>query len=63
MKFKKVYMLGGLNGKADPTDYVIGYVAENGAYIEIKELINSSYRWYAVNGHEYNTLKEAKAAC
>ena len=56
---KRIYLIGGTNGKADPTDYVIEY-EHNGFRIEIKELVDGSYRWYKVDGHEYNTLKEAR---
>jgi hypothetical protein len=67
MKFKRVYLIGGIAGKDDPTDYVVGYKAENGLYIEIENKNFESLRWYAVefNGvkHEYDTLAEAKAFC
>ena len=63
MKFVRVYLIGGETGKADDTDYVIGYKASNGKYIEIKELIDSSFRWYVVDGVSFSTLKQAKAAC
>ena len=63
MKFKRIYMVGGENGKADPTDYVVGYKAENGKRIEIMSLLNTPGRWYEVNGRHYFTLKDAKAAC
>ena len=63
IKFRRVYLIGGENGKADPTDYVVGYKASNGKYIEIKELINNAYRWYVVDGKSFETLKQAKSAC
>ena len=64
MKFTKDYMIGGLKGKDDSTDYIVGYKAENGMYIEIKELIDNTYRWYKVNdGKEFQYLKDAKAYC
>ena len=63
MKFTRIYLIGGTNGKANNTDYVIGYKAENGKVIIIRELINSSFRWYEVDGKSYETLKQAKAAC
>ena len=62
MKFKRIYMEGGLEGKADNTDYVIGYLAENGKIINIEELINTNYRFYVVDGISYQTLEEAKRA-
>ncbi len=61
MKFKKVYLFGGTNGKTDDTDYIIGYKAENGKYIEIVELIDGSYHWYKVDNKEFFTLKSAKS--
>ena len=44
-KFIRVYLIGGESGKADATDYVVGYKASNGKYIEVKELVNGSFRW------------------
>lgn len=63
MKFKRVYLIGGEAGKDDNTDYVVGYRAENGMYIEIKELVDNTYRWYMVGGKEFGTLKAAKEYC
>ena len=63
MKFTRVYLIGGEAGKDDDTDYVVGYRAENGMYIEIKELVDNTYRWYMVGGKEFGTLKDAKAYC
>lgn len=60
MRYTRIYMEGGENGKADPTDYVIGYRAENGKKIEVVSLINTSAKWYKVDGWSYDTLKEAK---
>ena len=60
-KFTKVYMFGGLKGKDDPTDYVIGYQCENGKYIDKVEQINSSEYYYVCDGWGFSTLKEAKA--
>ena len=63
MTFRRVYLIGGDAGKVDPTDYIVGYRASNGKYIEIKELIDNSFRWYEVDGKSYSTLVQAKAAC
>lgn len=59
-KFTRVYMSGGVNGKDDPTDYVIGYQCENGKYIDKVELINSSEYYYQCDGIGFHTLKDAK---
>lgn len=59
-KFTRVYMFGGLNGKDDPTDYVIGYQCENGKYIDKVELLNSSEYTYSCDGYSFNSLKDAK---
>lgn len=63
IKFHRVYLIGGESGKADLTDYVVGYMASNGKYIEIKETIDNSFRWYVVEGKTFETLARAKAAC
>ena len=63
IKFRRVYLIGGESGKADPTDYVVGYMESNGKYIEIKELVDNSFRWYVVDGVSFDTLKQAKSAC
>lgn len=63
MKFKRSYLIGGLNGMDDPTDYVVGYQADNGKFIDIHSLIGETYRWYSVDGKEFDTLKEAKQYC
>lgn len=65
MKYKRVYLIGGTNGKDDHTDYVIGYKAEDGSYIEKRwcGLSVNSAMWYAVDGHEFLTLREAKSYC
>lgn len=34
MKFKRRYLDGGYNGKAHEHDFVTGYLAENGMYID-----------------------------
>lgn len=61
--FHRVYLVGGESGKADQTDYVVGYKASNGKYIEIRGLVNNSLRWYVVDGVSFDTLKQAKSAC
>lgn len=61
MKYTKIYVCSGTNQKADETDYIDRYIAENGAVIKIKEVINTNYRWYSVNGKSFDTLKAAKA--
>ena len=48
MKFERIYMASGTNKKADNTDYVDYYKAENGAVIQIVETINPVYRFYKV---------------
>ena len=48
MKFERIYMGSGTNKKADSTDYVNYYKAENGMVIQIVELINSTIRFYKV---------------
>lgn len=64
MKFKKIYMFGGEYGKADPTDYVDYYEAENGMKINIHDSItNPQDRYYTVNGYIFFTLREAKEYC
>ena len=63
MAFKRDYLIGGLNGKADPTDYVVGYQADNGMYIEIRSITGETFRWYRVNGKEFEKLKDAKEYC
>lgn len=60
MKFTKVYMFGGKNGKDDPTDYLIGYESENGTYIDKRTSTFDSLVWYECEGHLFYTLKEAK---
>lgn len=62
MKYTKIYAVSGTSKKADATDYVDKYIAENGEVIEIMSLINTSYKWYKVGNKEYDTLKEAKTA-
>lgn len=59
MKYTKIYLSGG-NKKEYDTDFIIGYIAENGVTIEKKFLINSTYEWYQVGNRSFNTLKEAK---
>lgn len=63
MKFKRDYLIGGTNGKNNPSDYVVGYLADNGMYIDIVELINSTFRWYRVGNKSFELLKHAKAYC
>lgn len=60
MKYKRIYTISGTNKKADDTDYISKYIAENGKVIEIMELVNSPMRWYRVDGKEFDTLKAAK---
>ena len=68
MKFKAVYM-SGESRKADPTDYIDYYEAENGLKIEIVELINSTHRFYRVWSADGKALRssdflnEAKLYC
>ena len=57
---KRIYLIGGASGKADPTDYVIAY-EHNGKTIEIMSLCDESFRWYKVDGNEFSTLRLAKA--
>ena len=47
MKFTRVYMSGETK-KADNTDYIDYYKAENGMIIQIIEPLNMSGRWYKV---------------
>lgn len=48
MKFERIYMQSGTNKKADSTDYVDYYRAENGVVIQVVELLNSRDRLYKV---------------
>lgn len=64
MKFKRIYCFGRENGKVNESDFVVGYIADNGKTIDVKFLFgNESFRNYEVDGKFYSTLKEAKAAC
>ena len=64
MTFKRKYLIGGLNGKASSEDFVVGYQADNGKYIDIRFLFgNESFREYVVDGKTFSTLAEAKAYC
>ena len=56
MKFERIYMGSGTNKKADSTDYVDYYKAENGAIIARIELLNVGDIYYRV----YNNEKEYK---
>ena len=56
MKYEKIYM-SGENKKADNTDYIDYYKAENGKVIQIVELLNTSDRFYKV----YNSVEDMKA--
>jgi hypothetical protein len=61
--FKKDWFFGG--DKKDEngiSDWVRGYKASNGKYIEVGKTM-SSYRWYEVDGKSFGTLKEAKKYC
>lgn len=60
MKFNRVYMFGGENGKDDPTDYIIGYKCENGKYIDKRTSALDSQVWYMCDDLMFDTLKEAK---
>lgn len=60
MKITKVYMFGGTNGKADPTDYIVGYVCENGKYIDKRTSALDSQVWYECDNIIFDTLSEAK---
>ena len=64
MTFKRVYLTGGLNGKFDEDDFIVGYQSDNGKFIEIRFLFgNESFREYHVDGKMFSTLSEAKAYC
>ena len=68
MKFERIYMQSGTNKKADSTDYVDYYKAENGAVIQIVELINVDDRFYKVFRDEsewkkYNPFRENWHLC
>ena len=52
MKFERIYMTSHTNKKADSTDYVDYYKAENGMVIQIVEPLNMSGRWYKVFANE-----------
>lgn len=60
MKFTRVYMFGGTNGKDDPTDYIIGYKGDNGKYIDKRTSAFDSQVWYECDGIMFDTLAEAK---
>lgn len=60
MKYTKVYMFGGTDGKDDPTDYLIGYECENGKYINKRTSAFDAQTWYEVDNILFDTLKEAK---
>lgn len=59
MKFTRIYLAGGINGKKDENDFVWGYKADNGAVIRVIYWDNN-YHWYSVNGKEFEKLAEAK---
>lgn len=62
-KFAKIYMFGGLKGKSDPTDYIVGYQSKNGKYIDKRTSSFDCQVWYECDGHMFDTLKEAKEYC
>ena len=58
--FKRQWFFGG--DKKDEigiSDWVCGYKASNGKYIEVG-LTATNYKWYEVEGESFDTLKEAK---
>ena len=63
MKYTKVYLCGGTSGKSDPTDYIIGYLAESGKYIDKRTSAFDSDVWYEVDGFMFDTLRAAKSYC
>ena len=52
MKFERIYMQSGTNKKADNTDYVDYYRAENGVVIQIVEMLNMPGKVYRVFNNE-----------
>lgn len=60
IKYTKVYMFGGTNGKDDSTDYLIGYLCSNGKYIDKRTSALDSDIWYSCDGYFFSTLNDAK---
>lgn len=61
--FKHHWFFGG-EKKDGSNDYVIGYHASNGKYIDIVESFdNCRDRYYKVDGKIFYTLKESKEYC
>ena len=59
--FKRKWFFGG-DYKDGSDDWVCGYEASNGKYIENhSSFCNDNVRWYVVDGKSFDTLKEAKA--
>ena len=48
MKFERIYMGSHTNKKADSTDYVDYYKAENGMIIQVIEFLNTGGKFYKV---------------
>lgn len=62
MKYKRIYLIGEENGKADADDFVIRYRAENGAYMDVEYLGNQVLQ-YRFLGKTFRLLKTAMNAC
>lgn len=60
--FKRVWFFGGdKKDEAGMSDWICGYCASNGMYIEAKTgFTNVNMKWYEVNGKSFDTLREAK---
>ena len=63
MKYKRIYLLGREHGKKNEDDFVVGYAAGNGKYIETVFNFDGSIGGYKIDGQFYRHLAEAKSAC
>ena len=54
---KRVYLTSGTNKKADPTDEINYYLADNGMAILIETFLNMSGRMYVVIDNEEHAKK------
>lgn len=60
LTFKRDWFFGG-NHKDGISDWICGYKASNGMYIEVQMGFNcNGEKWYSVNEKSFDTLKEAK---
>lgn len=62
MKYQRIYCYGGSAGKDGAGDFVMEYIAENGARIEVDYFGNRVLQ-YRFMSKVFSTLKSAKKAC